>query len=184
MEEFFGNEINIDVSKVQIAYINDIITTDNNKPIIATRDIKTCIAVLIICENEAHMTHLVTEKDCRKNGLEKIKEILKKVNSPIKAKMVFCGKKTPPKYKAEWFITQEEKEKINLEEKDELADFLIDWNKYPSYLENDNGSIAYNFSTNQYYGIDGDGIFYEYRLGAKNKKPDPALIDWDNRHTK
>ena len=133
MKEFFGKEININQEKVQIAGILDIVTTYNNQPIIATRDIKTCIAVLIICEKSAYMTHLETGKDCQMSGLEKIKEMLKKVNSPIKAKLIFCGKTTPLKYKAEWFITQEEKEKINPEETDELANFLIDWNKYPAY---------------------------------------------------
>jgi len=85
MEEFFGNEINIDIEKVKIARINDVATTDSNQPIIATHDIKTCIAVLIICENEARMTHIETlDTNNYRTGLEKIKTMCQNWSCKIK----------------------------------------------------------------------------------------------------
>lgn len=133
--------------KVQIAGVRDIITTDNNKPIIETRDIKSCIEVLIICEKEAYLTPLETlqENDRQIKELETIKKYITKVE-------------------------------FNPKENNKLAEILKEWNRYPAYLENRNGSITYDFSTNQFYGLDEDRIFYEYRLGSINKKNDHQKV--------
>ena len=153
MEDFYGEEINLDKHKVKIAGTNEIVNTDKEKSILATNSISTCVAMLLICEEEAYMFHMLTQNDeDYKLGLSKAKELIKNTNSKINELLLFYGEKT-------------ERDRI-----DNLKSIFNTNNLYKAYIEFGGcGGIAYDFSTKQFYGFDGDFNFYEYKFGFDNR---------------
>lgn len=169
MGKFFGKEVQVEEQNIQLVGINEIVKTDEHKSILATRDIKSCIAILLICEKEAYMLHIETLDDNNyKLGLKNLEEMLNNVNSKVIDILMFYGKN---------------KSNTKLED---LGKTLNTNHIYQAYMDNDNGSIAYDFKTAQLYGVDDDGIFYEYKQGDDNQKIDPLVASRndDNHFTR
>lgn len=157
--DYYGDIVDVK-DDYQLIGLGEVGISSEESPILVTTNINTCVAVLLITKECALMLHINfgDTKDYSKS-LSDISQLLKTHNGNIDKIQMFLGGKTSLN---------------NIEELKELfCDNQFNVEIYKSYLDGDNGSIAYHFKQDKYYGVDSDRNFRDYLLGADNKRKDP-----------
>lgn len=155
--DYYGEIVDLYDAYQEIG-IGEVGISSDDTPVLVTREIQTCVAVLLITEECAFMLHINFQdtKDYSKS-LSDFCELLKKYNGKIQKLQMFLGSKT----------SSDNIEKL----KEVFRNSQLNVEIYRSYLDGDMGSIAYDFKQDKYYGLDIDNNFHSYLLGAENKKP-------------
>lgn len=154
--KYYGQVVDVKNNSQTIS-IGDVGISSLDEPILVTRDIQTCVAVLLITNDCAIMMHInLEDSEDYSKALNDLSSILKKYNNKFSKFQIFTGP----------FTKEESLEKF----KSLLAVKCIDVEVYSSYLDFNHGSIAYDFSSQKYYGLDIEGCFRDYVLGADNER--------------
>lgn len=163
----YGEIVNVDDNYQQIG-IGEVGVSSSSAPILLTKEIQTCVAILLITKECASLVHInFGDSKNYSKGLSDVVELLKKYNGKIFKFQMFLGSKTLPS----------DAEKL----KNLFRDNELHIEVYRSYLDGDMGSIAYNFKEDKYYGVDIDNNFRPYFLGEENKKSILTLEELMNK---
>lgn len=135
--------------------MNEIVETDQDIKMLATMDVHSCAVICVITNDKAKMAHIETVDDKKfAEGLKKVQQLLNETEK-IKDIKLFIGPYASP---------------------ERVPDLCRSFNishSYTTFIDNfGNGSIAYNITTQKYYGLDMDQNFYEYEIGKQNKQKD------------
>lgn len=173
--EFMGEVVNIDINKAKYVCLDEILYTDEKNPILYTKDFKTCIVVLIVCQDRSYMAHIfdLESFNLLKEKFKNIIENEKVVNIRMFQNPTIAN-----------IFSEETEYKSRREFLNELLSFFGQNEFYSGFLDMDsinssgvvsNCSIGYNNDTKEYYGIDSSDNFYEYQLGYENKTKNPFI---------
>lgn len=168
--DYYGDVVEVN-EKYKVVGIGEVGISSTSEPILVTSAIQTCVAILLITKECALMVHVnLEDKTDYAKALNDLGKLLKEHNSNIDKLQIFTG----PGTKDDGL--EDLKSLLNTEE--------INVEVYGSYFDNcygvGQGGIAYDFNQNKYYGIDSDGCFRDYVLGANNKRKD--LLDEYNEN--
>lgn len=164
VEKYYGKEISVD-KNIEIIALNRYKYVNEENTILLTRNIHDCIAILIKSKNMVGMCHInISTNKLYKEGLDIIKKMISDIGDEVNIS-IFYGTKTP------------------MVECRRLANDL-GASIYSSYIDVNEGSIAYDKEDDKFYGFDSDNVFHEYKLGAINMKKDPLQEYFNSQHNR
>jgi hypothetical protein len=175
--EFIGKEVNVDISKAKQVGINEIVCSDSKHPILYTKNIKTCLGILIICADKSYMAHIL-DFESFKEKQEEFDNILK--NEQVREINIFDNSTIRNMNNVD-DVNQLNRIKTSYEfianvmsyfKEHSFFDGFLEMSSIDSYGIVQNCSIGYNDDTGEYYGVDTYDKFYEYELGYENKTED------------